>query len=341
MHPIDKEPLPLSTFHMDHLGPMPSTNKNYVHILAIIDAFTKFVWLFPTKSVTADETLSKLKVVTGVFGNPRRIIADKGGAFRANIFNEFRKEQDIELILCTTGVPRGNGQVERIHRITISALSKLSIENPQNWFEYVEDVQNVLNNTIQRAIQTTPFQLMFGVPMNRKDTDIRRIIEDEIIQEFNNERDKIREMARDSISKIQEENRRSFNRKRKEATTYEAKDLIAINKTQFSTAAKLKPKFLGPYEVTKVKEYDRYDVEKVGIHEGPNRTSTSADNMKRWPMLNNLQQYGGIKMMRRCSGPNRYTAVHIEGNVGAGKTTLLQFLANYDFIKIHEEPVSK
>lgn len=61
LHPIEKEPLPLSTFHMDHLGPMLSTNKDYQHILAIIDAFTKFVWLYPTKSLTADETLSKLK----------------------------------------------------------------------------------------------------------------------------------------------------------------------------------------------------------------------------------------------------------------------------------------
>lgn len=158
LHPIDKEPLPLSTFHVDHLGPMPSTNKNYVHFLAIIDAFTKFVWLFPTKTLTAEETLSKFKIVTGVFGNPRQLIADKGGAFKANIFKNFCKEQDIELILYTTGVPRGNGQIERIHRITISALAKLSIDNPQHWFQYVEEVQNVLNSTIQRAIQTTPFQ---------------------------------------------------------------------------------------------------------------------------------------------------------------------------------------
>lgn len=41
-------------------------------------------------------------------------------------------------------------------------------------------------------------------------------------------------------------------------------------------------KFLGPYEVIKVKRNQRYDVEKVGGGEGPFRTSTCADSMKLW-----------------------------------------------------------
>ncbi|GFX57093.1 transposon Tf2-11 polyprotein [Trichonephila clavipes] len=46
LNPIPKENIPLSTYHIDFLGPLPSTNKNYNHILSIIDAFTKFVWLY-------------------------------------------------------------------------------------------------------------------------------------------------------------------------------------------------------------------------------------------------------------------------------------------------------
>lgn len=33
LHPIPKQFISLDTFHMDHVGPMPSTNKNYQHIL--------------------------------------------------------------------------------------------------------------------------------------------------------------------------------------------------------------------------------------------------------------------------------------------------------------------
>lgn len=39
---------------------------------------------------------------------------------------------------------------------------------------------------------------------------------------------------------------------------------------------------MGPYEVTKSKRNDRYDVKKVADFEGPNATSTSCDYMKPW-----------------------------------------------------------
>lgn len=165
LHPIAKEPVPFDTFHMDHLGSMPSTNKNYNHILAIVDAFTKFIWLFPVKSTTTAGTLAKLKVVTNIFGNPKRILADKGTAFSAHYFKNFCNEEGIELSLSTTGVHRGNGQIERMHRIVIASFAKLSIENPERWFMYVDRVQRFLNATHQRAINTIPFELMFGTKM--------------------------------------------------------------------------------------------------------------------------------------------------------------------------------
>ncbi|GFS81586.1 hypothetical protein TNCV_2440211 [Trichonephila clavipes] len=43
------------------LCPLPSTNKNYNHILSIIDAFTKFAWLYPVKSTSSRDALGKLK----------------------------------------------------------------------------------------------------------------------------------------------------------------------------------------------------------------------------------------------------------------------------------------
>lgn len=33
--------------------------------------------------------------------------------------------------------------------------------------------------------------------------------------------------------------------------------------------------------------------------------------------------------------------IFIEGNIGAGKSTLINYLAKYDSIKIHQEPVDK
>ncbi|GFW79423.1 transposon Ty3-I Gag-Pol polyprotein [Trichonephila clavipes] len=76
------------------------------------------------------------------------------------------------------------------------------------------------------------------------------------------------------------ENRKTYNRRRKKASLYKEGDLVAIQRTQFGAGLKLRPKFLGPYKVTKVNSKDRNEVEKVGQHEGPNSTTISADLMK-------------------------------------------------------------
>ncbi|KOC58670.1 hypothetical protein WH47_07714 [Habropoda laboriosa] len=116
----------------------------------------------------------------------------------------------------------------------------------------------------------------------REDPTIREILEKEIIATFQKDCDELREKAREQISKIQQENRRGFNRKRKRARPYKEGDLVAIQRTQSQPGAKFMSKFLGPYEVTRELRNDRYLVRRVGDHEGPLQTSTSADNMKPW-----------------------------------------------------------
>lgn len=81
LHSIGKPDVPLHTYHVDHLGPLEKTSKAHNHIFAIIDSFTKFAWLYPTKSTTTREVINKLDIQKQVFGNPVQIISDKGTAF--------------------------------------------------------------------------------------------------------------------------------------------------------------------------------------------------------------------------------------------------------------------
>lgn len=50
LNAIEKGNLPLDTYHIDHLGPLPSTRKNYKYIFVVVDAFTKFLWLYATQN---------------------------------------------------------------------------------------------------------------------------------------------------------------------------------------------------------------------------------------------------------------------------------------------------
>lgn len=282
LNPIPKEDVPLHTLHLDHLGPLKSTRKCYNHILAVIDAFTKFTWIFPVKSTTSDETVQKMRIITSIFGNPKRVITDKGTAFTGAAFTDFCKTEKIDIVHTTTGVPRGNGQIERMNRTIISVLSKLSSDNPEKWFTHTQRVQQFINKTYQRSIGTTPFEILVGVPMRTKeDVEMKKLIEEEAIQAHNDDRNELRKKAKMQILRLQEENKKSYNAKRKLARRYNIGDLVAIKRTQFG-GSKLTANNFGPYEIVKDNGNDRYEVTKVGIHEGPFRTTTSADNMSKW-----------------------------------------------------------
>ena len=264
---------------------MEATQKKYKYVFAIIDAFTKFVWLYPTKSTSCEEVIDKLSKQSVIFGNPKRIISDRGTAFTAKNFEQYCKEAEIQHILITTGIPRSNGQVERINRIIIPMLCKLSIKKPSEWYKHVDKVQQYINSTTSRSTGHSPFKILTGIEMKtNKQTalaEIGEIIEKEYIEMFEKNRNDLRLTAMENLKKIQEENRKNFNSGRKEPITYKKDDVVAIRRTQH-IQEKLKTNFLGPYKVVYQGKNNRYGVEKVGQHEGPNKTTTAADCMKNW-----------------------------------------------------------
>lgn len=214
LHPIDKGDKPLDTYHIDHLGPMVATCKMYKHLFVVTDAFTKMTWIFPTKTTNTREVLDKLNVLQQQFGNPRRIVSDKGAAFRTSIeFQQYCNDENIEHLQITTGMPRGNGQVERINRSIIPILTKLSIDDETKWYKHVPALQVALNSTYHRSIDTTPFKLFTGVPMRHKlDPQLVDALEQNFAQQFEEDREVERAAARAQITKIQKTVRRQTKR---------------------------------------------------------------------------------------------------------------------------------
>ncbi|GFW45133.1 hypothetical protein TNCV_716351 [Trichonephila clavipes] len=305
LNPISKESIPLSTYHVDFIGPLPSTNKSYQHIFTVVDAFTKFTWLYPVKTVSAESALEKLKQQQKTFGNPIRIMSDRGSAFTSKLFNDYCDKENIQQLQIATGVPRGNGQVERIHRTLIPVLTKLSLDDSTKWYKYVDRLQRILNSTICCSTKWTSFKLLVRTKMrNKEGILIKDLLLEEMVKELLEQREFLRNDAKKNIETLQSENRKTYNRRRKKASLYKEGDLVAIQnrktynrrrkkaslykegdlvaiqRTQFGAGLKLRPKFLGPYKETKVNPKDRYKVEKVGQHEGPNSTTTSEDFMK-------------------------------------------------------------
>jgi transposase InsO family protein len=162
LHPIPKVPRPFHTVHVDHLGPFVKTKKGNTYVFVAIDAFTKFILLYAVRNTKTNLVTKSLQNLIHTFGVPHRIISDQGTAFTSKTFTQFCREKGINKhLLNATGMPRGNGQVERYNRTIIDSPATMGAGvDDDRWDENIINIQLGLNGTVNKSIGVTPSQAL-------------------------------------------------------------------------------------------------------------------------------------------------------------------------------------
>ena len=276
LHNIPKKPIPFDTIHIDHFGPLPAIISKKKHILVTVDAFTKFVKLYPVNTTNTKEVLICLDNYAEYYSRPRRIISDRGSCFTSLEFESYLEENNIEHVKIATASAQANGQVERVNRILKAMLAKLSepIQH-SDWSKLLRKVEYALNNSIHASTRQTPCKLLFGVDQRGREIDILTEYLDEKFSssepcDINN----LRSEASENILKSQNRNLELNNRKHKPHIQFEEGDFVMIRNidTTVGSNKKFVPKFRGPYKVHKVLPNDRYvirDIESCQITQLP------------------------------------------------------------------------
>jgi hypothetical protein len=294
MQLVDRDLTPLQTLHVDHYGPLEITTDKYKHILVIIDAFSRFVWLFPTKSTGSLEVIEHLNIVFHLFGFPKRLVSDRGTAFSSGIFAEYMKENQIKHIKTAVASPWANGIVERVNRFLRSTLAKVA-EDTSEWKSILGKIQFVINNTLNKAVGSTPSKILLGYEQNRKsDKDLRDFLDEirNIDRNIEAERSKNQDAAREINRHLQEYNKRKYDEHHKKCTKYAVGDLVLIKSLHSKPGVnqKLVPKFKGPYRIKAVLNKNRYvvtDIPGYNLSSKPFNTILSPDKIKPWIRVEN------------------------------------------------------
>ncbi|GFX78956.1 hypothetical protein TNCV_3912451 [Trichonephila clavipes] len=93
------------------------------------------------------------------------------------------------------------------------SLTKMSINDRTKWFSQVDSLQCVLNSIPPCITKYSSFEMLLGIKMkNSEDIIIRNLLEKESQDQLY--------QHHDNISKIQEYNHRTYNRKHMEAYQY-------------------------------------------------------------------------------------------------------------------------
>ena len=125
----------------------------------LVDAFAKFMWIYPTKSRTTAEVIKRLKERQKVFGNPKRFISNRRTAFTSDEFSQYCEKEGTQHCRITTGTLQSNGQIEWVNGIVEDVLRKLDTEEEGKCYKSPAGAQRVLSavyckNTIWNHVRS-------------------------------------------------------------------------------------------------------------------------------------------------------------------------------------------
>ena len=153
---------PMQQVHVDHLGTLEVAEGKFQHVLVVVDAATRFVWLEPVESCSGRETKEKLEKIFRVVGWPGTLVSDGGSAFVNEEIERMLVEEGVERQVATPGAHEHNAPVERwIQEVRAVMNKKLELKR-DGWASKLARIQEVLNNRYVVLLKSTPFDLFFA-----------------------------------------------------------------------------------------------------------------------------------------------------------------------------------
>lgn len=290
IHTHLKQPIPFWVVHADYCGPFPKSKRQNTQVLGIIDAFSRFIILRPTRSCSTAGVVSVLKEVAQYFGFPKIIVSDRGAAFTSKLFAEFCAESDVKHSPVAAKTPRGNGQIEKCFQFATSALKCFSADKDErDWDLNLPAVQWAMNAMKNRTTGESPQMVLLGYrPRNILHNKLLHALRDEtdLGSEVESLPD-IRQRALERMTSAAEKQAERHNTTHKTPLSYSEGDLVLLRYEPPADGGsrKLMPRFRGPYVVDKVLGADRYvvkDTPATRVTQKPFESVYAADKMKPW-----------------------------------------------------------
>ena len=155
------ETVPFRTVHIDHNGPIHPTSASNVHCLLIVDAFSRFLMVYPVRNTTALATITVEKWILP-FGIPQSIIHDRGTAFINTQFLNWTKELGITLRPRTAFSPWTNGKIEAQNQHIDRYWRNFLNDAGNNWSSLAPMFAFAHNTSVNYTTSKTPYKIVFG-----------------------------------------------------------------------------------------------------------------------------------------------------------------------------------
>jgi RNase H-like domain found in reverse transcriptase/Reverse transcriptase (RNA-dependent DNA polymerase)/Integrase core domain/Chromo (CHRromatin Organisation MOdifier) domain/Integrase zinc binding domain len=156
-----------ATLPMDHLqwdiaGAFPMTETGFNYVLVVVDVASRYVWLVPLQTKTAEEIVTALVGIVTQFGGPTLLQSDNDVALVNKVVKGLAEAINTELRPIVEYNPEQNGQVENMCREFKQVLNKKLKGETGNWRTLVPWIMWALNRRIVFRTNSSPFSLMLA-----------------------------------------------------------------------------------------------------------------------------------------------------------------------------------
>ena len=151
-------------WEMDLIGPLSPSRWGHRYILTIIDTFSRRAEAFAIRDKSAETVLNFLKVVTNMWGFPKKLLSDNGLEFKNCLMGNYCESKGIELKHGSPYNPETQGSIERLNQTITRKLKKMTNFGEIDWAVVLPKAVIAYNNSYSRAIDSSPCQL-FGERM--------------------------------------------------------------------------------------------------------------------------------------------------------------------------------
>ena len=259
----------------DIIGPLPRTAKGFEYILVLQDLFTRWIEAAPIRKANAKNVIGELdRRIFLRHGTPEVFLSDNGTEFKNKLVEDFLAERGVHHTNTPPYHPQAN-PVERANRTLKTMVSSYLQEKHTAWDEKLHEFLYALNTAVNSSTGSSPFMLLYGRQPIQPGS-LRRlqlIAAEATATEENLDRWKQRvenlpvlhEAAAEKAAAAQERQAGYYNTRRR-AAPFKCGDKVLrrthiLSSAAKGVAAKLAPKFAGPYTITAVVGPNTYRLE--------------------------------------------------------------------------------
>lgn len=266
---------PWHTVAADIMGPFPRSTKGFKYLLVLVDIYTKWVELFPLRSATGAIIARHLRETVYRWGTPKVLLTDNGTEFVNKSLEKEAQELGITLQRTPSYHPQAN-PTERVNRNLKAMIATYVGDYHVNWDRYLPEFMFVLNTSKHSSVGCSPSYLNLGRELDRPHVAGKTGAEKTTatILDWKKHLLAIQDLQKQverNLLESSERQCRHYNLRRRDRR-FEPGDLVLrlahpLSSAAQGFAAKLAPRYDGPYRIKKKISSLRYLLADAGGRE--------------------------------------------------------------------------